>query len=87
MIETLNALVASGRAFDIVLAVIAVEAVLLIVWRGWARALNVITALLPGIFLLLAAREAATGGSPLLIALWLALSFPPHLIDLWRRKP
>jgi hypothetical protein len=87
MIETLRDLVGSGRAFDIVLAVIVIEALVLIAWRGRERTLTVVTALLPGVFLLLAARAAATGGDPLLIAFWLACSFPPHLIDLFRRKP
>jgi hypothetical protein len=87
MSEAFAAFVLSGRAIDLVLAVILLEAVALIAWRGRAKALGVVVALLPGVFLLLALREALGERNPWLVALWLALSFPPHLLDLWRRKP
>jgi hypothetical protein len=36
---------------------------------------------------LLALRAALTGANWMMIALWLALSLPAHLADLWRRPP
>lgn len=87
MSEVFGNFVLSGRAIDLVLAVIVIEAIVLIAWRGRAKILTIVCALLPGAFILLAAREALTGGNPWMIALWLALSFPPHLVDLWRRRP
>jgi hypothetical protein len=76
----------SGRAVDLIIAVLALEALFLIGWRRRA-VVNVIAAVSPGICLLLALRVALTGAAWVWIALWLALSFPAHLADLWRRPP
>jgi hypothetical protein len=82
-------LFASGRAVDVVLMVIALEAVLLFGWRslkGGGLALgHVALSLLPGIMLLLALRAALVQSSWIWIAVFLVLSFPLHLIDLGRR--
>lgn len=79
----------SGRAVDVVLAVIAVEFVGL-VWLGRGRtgrtALDWFFALMPGVMLLLALRAALVGLEWPWIASLIALSFPFHLIDLWRRR-
>lgn len=79
----MTALVASGHAVDIVLAVMLVEAIVLAA-RG--RPVGaVVLALLPGALMLLALRAALTGAGWLWIAVALAASFPAHLLDLRRR--
>ncbi len=74
----------SGRAVDVVLLVLAVEAV----WlrsRGqhWA---DILPALLPAVLMMLALRAALTGMAWPFISLPLALAFPVHLYDLRRRR-
>lgn len=75
---------ASGRAVDVVLAVLVVEAVWLRV-RGqkWA---DIVPALLPAILMMLGLRAALTGMEWPFIALPLALAFPVHLYDMHRRR-
>lgn len=75
---------ASGRAVDVVLAVLLVEAIWL-KWRGqkWA---DIIPALLPAILMMLGLRAALTGMAWPFISIPLALAFPVHLYDLHRRK-
>jgi hypothetical protein len=76
---------ASGRAIDLVLAVLAVEA--LILWRRRrATPLDIAAALGPAALILLATRGALTGAAWPAIALPLALAFPLHLVDLGRRR-
>lgn len=79
-----EALFASGRAADIILAVLAAEAVWLI-WRGrnWR---SVVLMLLPGTLMMVGLRSALIGADWPWIALPLALSFPAHLADLAARK-
>lgn len=81
MSETLAALFASGRAVDIVLGVLAIEAV----WLLMRRRADVLPALLPGALILFAVRGALTGSDWWVVAGWLALSLPAHLYDLRRR--
>ena len=81
MTEALAALFASGRAVDIVLGVLAVEAVWLLA-KGRAE---VLSALLPGVLILFAVRAALTGSEWWVVAGWLMLSLPAHLYDLRRR--
>ncbi len=75
---------ASGRAVDLILVVMALEA-------GWLLATKRMTpyGLLlvfgPGICILLGARAALVGADWWWIALALAASFPLHLLDLRRR--
>lgn len=74
----------SGRAVDVVLLVLAVEAV----WlknRGWHWP-DIIAALLPAVLMMIALRAALTGMGWPFISLPLALAFPVHLYDLKRRK-
>lgn len=75
----------SGRVADLVLVVLAVEA-LILAGRGRGRSrLTVLIAALPGAFLVLAVRAALTGADWRWTAFWLAAAFPAHLADLWRR--
>jgi hypothetical protein len=73
----------SGRAVDVVLAVLAAEAF----WlrrrsNEWA---NILPALLPAVLMMMALRAALTGMAWPYISVPLALAFPVHLYDLRRR--
>ena len=75
---------ASGRAVDLVLAVLFVEAIWLKL-RGniWA---DILPTLLPAVLMMVALRAALTGMPWAFISLPLAFAFPVHLYDLRRRK-
>ncbi|QTD57363.1 hypothetical protein [Parasphingorhabdus cellanae] len=75
---------ASGRAVDVVLAVLVIEA-LWLKWRG-NRWMNILPALLPAVLMMIALRAALTGEPWYLISIALTLAFPIHLYDLHRRK-
>jgi hypothetical protein len=87
----MGALFISGRIVDLVLAVLLLEIVALALWRmrrrRSARWPNLLAAALPGACLLLALRSALSGADWRWVAGFLALSFPAHLLDLWRRPP
>jgi hypothetical protein len=74
---------ASGRAVDLVLAVLLMEA-LWLRWRGqrWA---DIAPALLPAVLMMLGLRAALTGMHWTFVSVPLALAFPVHLYDLRRR--
>lgn len=74
----------SGRAVDVVLAVLVLEGLVLI-WRG-RRAINVFAALVPAVLMMIALRAALTGASWPWIAIPLAAAFPVHLLDLRLRR-
>ncbi|MBX9859833.1 MAG: hypothetical protein K2Y20_09620 [Sphingomonas sp.] len=74
-------LFASGHAVDIVLLVIAIEAIWLRLTARWHWA-TLLCRLMPGVMMLMALRAALTGGGWPVVALLLALSFPFHLADL-----
>lgn len=76
---------ASGHAADVILAVLAIEA-LVLSRRGWGLA-DVAALLLPAAVLVLALRAALTDMAWPWIAAPLALAFPAHLWDLARRRP
>jgi hypothetical protein len=79
----------SGRAVDVVLAVLFFEFLALVALRRGKRgkaALDAFFALMPGAMLLLALRSALTGAQWPWIALLIAASFPFHLVDLIRRR-
>lgn len=78
----MNWLFASGHAADLVLAVLAAEALWLARRMSLADAL---AALLPAAMMMVALRGALTGAGWLWIALPLAAAFPLHLVDLARR--
>ena len=75
---------ASGRAVDVVLVVLAVEAIWL-KFRGnvWA---DIVPGLLPAVLMMISLRAALTGMAWPFISVPLALAFPVHLYDLRRRK-
>ncbi|UAB78007.1 hypothetical protein INR77_14775 [Erythrobacter sp. SCSIO 43205] len=84
MIETFFAsFFASGHAADLVLAVLALEAVWLKT-RGWALA-TIIGLVGPAVFIVLALRAALVGAGWEWVAVLLALSLPLHLMDLRAR--
>jgi hypothetical protein len=74
----------SGRAVDLVLAVIAIEFTVLALRRR--KIVDLVCALGPGVFLLLALRAALTNAGWMWVALFVSLSFPLHLADLARRR-
>jgi hypothetical protein len=80
----MSSFIASGRAVDVVLGVLAVETVWLLS-RG-RRPWELVGRLMPGAFLLLALRCALAGSDPLWIGLFLTASFPVHLLDLAQRS-
>lgn len=71
---------ANGHAVDVILAVLAIEAVWLM--RRGRPARFVALTLLPAVLILLGLRAALTGTAWPWIALPLALSFPVHIADL-----
>ena len=75
---------ASGRAVDVVLAVLVLEALWLRL-RGqkWA---DIVPALLPAILMMFGLRAALTGMDWPFISVPLALAFPVHLYDMHRRR-
>ncbi len=79
----------TGRAVDLVLAFVLIEAGLLYILhrrsgRGLApRAL--LRLLIPGVCLLFALRAALTGAAWSIVAVWLLLSLAAHLVDLKQR--
>jgi hypothetical protein len=75
---------ASGRAVDVVLAVLVIEAIWLKA-RG-NRWIDLLPALLPAVLMMISLRVALTGMAWPFISLPLALAFPVHLYDLHRRK-
>jgi hypothetical protein len=84
-------LFASGRIVDIVLAITAIEAALLVAYhrrtgRGPAPA-ALFGNLLSGVCLMLALRAALVDAWWGWVALWLLAAFGAHLSDLRRRWP
>lgn len=76
---------ASGHAADAILAVLAIESILLV--RRGRPLVDVASMLLPAALIVVALRAALVGADWPWIALPLALSFPVHLWDLSRRTP
>ena len=75
-----------GAAVDLILGVMVLEYLVFAPRQTEpARRLDLLIALLPGLFLVLALRFALTGANVLWIAGCLAASFPVHLLDLRRR--
>ena len=80
----LAAFFASGHAADVVLIVLAVEALLLL--RAGRGLDDVLLLLLPAALMMLGLRAALVGAAWPWIALPLAASFPVHLADLLHRR-
>jgi hypothetical protein len=74
----------SGRAVDLVLAFMAIEAVILIARKR--RLVPVALTLLPGAAMMLALRTALMGAEWHWVAIWLTVSLPLHLADLRHRE-
>ena len=85
----MSALFDSGRIIDLILALVALETLLLLgihIRRGGGIAPRALLAnLLAGACLLLALRGALTGADWIWPALFLLLALPAHLIDLYGR--
>jgi hypothetical protein len=75
---------ASGRAVDVVLVFMLIEAVMLIGWRQQS-VVSVALTILPGAMMLLGLRAALTGMAWPWVALALSASLPFHLADMRRR--
>jgi hypothetical protein len=79
----------SGRLIDLVLAVVIIEAaVLIVVWRRSRRGIapsDLLPNLCAGAFLLLALRATLAGGGWMIASTCLAAAGLAHLIDLYRR--
>ena len=75
---------ASGRAVDVVLAVLAIEAIWLKFRGGSWVAIGL--ALIPAALMMIALRSALTGMDWPYISIPLALAFPVHIFDLRRRR-
>ena len=84
-------LVASGRIVDIIIAFVALECVLLVIYRNMTghgiAPLDIVFNLLAGACLLLALRAALAGSGWIWIAAWLSAALVAHLADLARRWP
>ena len=87
----MTALLHSPHLVDAILAVLGIEVVLLAALRAGGsvgqRLSRASSSAAPGFFLLLALRAALSGADWRWVLLYLALSFPAHLVDLWRRPP
>lgn len=77
----MSGLFASGLAADIILVVIAGEAIWLRLWRRWTI-VAILCRLMPGALMMVALRAVLTGQSWVWIAVPLTLSFPFHMADL-----
>lgn len=78
----------TGQAVDAVLVVTLVQTlVFALLGKSWRARINVLYAAAPGVSLLLAVRAAVVGAPWWAVAIWLALAWPLHLLDLARRPP
>lgn len=80
----MSSLFSSGRAVDIILAVMLVE-ITVLVRRRPTEPIAIVLAFLPGALILLAVRAALTDADWQWVALALVASFPAHLADIRRR--
>ena len=79
----MEALFASGHAADIVLGVLAIEAVIL-ARRGWTF-ISILGLIGPAALIVLGLRAALVGAPWYWVSLPVALAFPLHLMDLRER--
>jgi len=82
--------IASGHLVDLILVFMMLEVIALMVYRARSNRgmalLDILLALIPGAFLLLALRAALTGMPWIWIALALTAALPSHLLDIARRS-
>jgi uncharacterized membrane protein len=87
---SLESLITSGRIADIILVLMAAEALAAFVWlrqRGRVEQFPAhLARLLAGMFLVLALRFALVGGGWLAIAICLALALLSHLAEVWVKQ-
>lgn len=87
----MSGLVTSGRIVDIIIALVALECLLLVAYRKVTgrgiTPLDIVFNLLAGACLLLALRAALGGSGWIWIAGWLSAALVAHLADLARRWP
>lgn len=74
----------SGRAVDLILLFMLIEAAFLIA-RG-KPVVTIVLTLAPGAAMMLALRAAITGSSWVWVAIWLTVSLPLHMADLRHRR-
>lgn len=89
MPAAMEALFASGRIIDLILVLVAVEAIALALLprlRGAMRLGDIASLLAPGIMLMLAVRCALTGAPHTITAAVLAAAFACHIWDVKRRR-
>lgn len=76
----------SGRAIDVILAVMVIEAILLIVYRTKTRSgptvAQTVSNIASGAMIMLAVRSALTGAGWEQTAMFLLAAFVAHLVDL-----
>lgn len=89
MSDLLSQWFASGRIVDVVIAVMAMEAIALLALRhtlkGRMAAIDIVLLLAPGLCLLLAMRAGLSGAAWEQVAAWLLAALLAHLADLARR--
>lgn len=87
----MSTLIASGHVVDIILALVAIELLLLAAYRRRTRRgialYDIVFNLMSGACLMLALRCALTGTTWHWIAAWLMAALLAHLADLARRWP
>ena len=81
--------ITSGRAIDLILLMVLVEAIALATYR-WKTGrgiagLDLLANLLAGVCLMLAVRGALAGAGWQWIAVCMSAALLAHLVDLWRR--
>ena len=83
MVAWFEGFVAGGGLATLALAVLSVEAVLILAFRArlGSRATALLVNVATGAALMLIVRAALTGGSPWLIAALFTLAFALHLLD------
>lgn len=81
----MEAFFTSGRAVDLVLGFMVLEAIFLIAMKRRAPIMVLLT-ILPGAAMMLALRAALMEAGWQWVAIWLTVSLPLHLADLRHRK-
>jgi uncharacterized membrane protein YGL010W len=91
-IDRVLALLADGRLVVWIIALMVVEAAVLLFWRartgGGLPVSSVLSLLASGVFLMLAVRAALTAAGTASVAAWLLAALVAHVVDLlvrWQR--
>jgi hypothetical protein len=85
----MDALFADGRIVNLIVGLVAFEAIALLAYRSLTGrglgATDILAMLVPGLGLLMALRASLEGAAWPVMAAWLLAAFAAHLADLWRR--